>query len=236
MKRFSPGWKMYVFVGCFLPLVLALGLWQLERAAEKRELETAYLIRLTELPRRPTEALLDDLLSGDLPFTRLRLDGEFSEEVFLVDNQVEQGKVGYWLVQGFVSKFGKFIVNRGFVPAQATRDLLPAIITPGGKQTIVGVVWPFTGLLPVYDEDQWAEGWPKRVQRLDVARMADHVQAFAFEVRLEAGQPGVHQAAPFAATLNVDRHLGYAATWFGLAIALILLFAIYGRMAGQGET
>jgi cytochrome oxidase assembly protein ShyY1 len=220
---------MSVFVGCFFPLVIGLGLWQLDRAAQKRELETAYMIRLMELPRRPSRALLADLSEGSLPFTRLRLDGEFNTEVFFIDNQVAQGKVGYWVVQGYVSDIGKFLVNRGFVPAEATRDRLPALSTPAGRQSIVGVVWPFTGLLPVYDDDRWAAGWPKRIQRLDIERMAQVLDAYGFEVRLEAGQAGVERAAPFSNTLNVDRHLGYAATWFGLALALIVLFVVYGR-------
>ena len=162
-------------------------------------------------------------------FQRLRLVGQFGKAVFLVDNQVQAGRPGYWIVQAFDDNAGRrFLVNRGFVLAPPTRDQLPAVPAPAGEVTLLGVVWPFTGLVPLLDEDPWGEGWPKRVQRLDVARMGEAADAEPVEVRLEDGQPGVTIAAPFATVLSDAKHRGYAATWFGLAGALCVLFAVFG--------
>lgn len=36
LRRFSPGWKVLVFAGVFLPVFVALGFWQLDRAQQKR--------------------------------------------------------------------------------------------------------------------------------------------------------------------------------------------------------
>ena len=52
MKAFKPGVRMTVFVLLFLPILLALGNWQLQRGALKRELESNYLQQLTQLPYR----------------------------------------------------------------------------------------------------------------------------------------------------------------------------------------
>ena len=100
---------------------------------------------------------------------------------------------------------------------------------------VVGAVWPFLGLLPVYDEDAWAAGWPKRVQRMEITRMAKEADAVAVEIRLEPGQPGVAQAAPFASVLSDAKHRGYASTWFGLALVLSVGYVIFGIRSARGE-
>ncbi len=217
---------MSVFVLLMLPTVVALGLWQLDRGEQKRTLEMAYLEQMTELPRT-AQALLS--LGEDNAFTRVRLAGAFTEEVFLVDNQIHDGVVGYWVVHAFAEDSGeKFLLNRGFVPAGTDRGLLPEVALAGDETRVVGMVWPFLGLIPLLDEQPWGDGYPKRVQRLDVARMAALVDAQPWEIRLEPGQPGVVEAAPFAALLSDAKHNGYAATWFGLATALTVGYLIFG--------
>ena len=220
-QRWNPGWRMTLFFLAFLPILLSLGAWQLDRAAQKRQMETAYLDKITSLPAIATaQALTSD-------FQRLRLVGRFADAVFLVDNQVQAGQTGYWVLQAFddTTSGRRLLVNRGFVAAPPVRSELPVVTAPAGEVTVLGVVWPFTGLIPLLDEDPWADGWPKRVQRLDVARMASVADAEPVEVRLEAGQPGVASSAP---VLSDAKHRGYAATWFGLAAALCVLFAVYG--------
>lgn len=223
MKRFQPGWRMTLFTLLLLPTVVTLGIWQLSRGAEKRAMEMDYLAQLTALPVAASKV--------DEPsrFQRIKLKGRFGDAVFLVDNQIHKGRTGYWIVQVFDDISGaRYLVNRGFVQAPQLRDELPQIVVPTGVVEVVGTVWPFTGLIPVLDDDVWPDSWPKRVQRLDITRMADSTDALAFEIRLEPGQPGVAQAAPFAAVLSDAKHMGYAATWFGLAIALLFGFAIFG--------
>lgn len=214
---------MTIFVLVFLPLVIGLGFWQLERGAEKRQMEFQYMSKITELPVAPEESDLGT------PFQRLRLSGSYGDEIFLVDNQVSEGRTGYWIVQLFIERSGsRFLVNRGFIAGLSVRTELPHVATPSEPVTLTGVVWPFTGLIPVLDDDVWPDLWPRRVQRLDIVRMASLVDASPVEVRLEAGQPGVASAAPFASVLSDGKHRGYAATWFGLAAALLVLFLIFG--------
>ena len=103
---------------------------------------------------------------------------------------------------------------------------------------MIGVVWPDLGLMPMFGDegqDHWGDGWPKVVQRMDVARMAASVGAEAVEIRLEAGQPGV--LAPPALELNMPstKHSGYAAQWFGLALALLVGYVVFGYRRHDGN-
>ena len=219
---------MTVFVAFFLPLVVSLGLWQLDRAAQKAQMREGYLASLAALPMSSIHAKLDQ------PFTRLRLQGRYREEAYLVDNQVSDGQVGYWVIQGFDTAEGqRVLVNRGFIAAPSDRAVLPTLSTPSDAVSVIGISWPFTGLVPLLEEDAWSDEWPKRVQRLNVARMGDVLGAVPVEIRLEPGQPGVLKAAPFAARMKEATHLGYAATWFGLGFALVVLFVWFGLKNGR---
>ena len=225
ITRWAPGWQMTLFFGCMLPLVLALGAWQLERRSEKLDYERRYFDRVGMLPAAPAEA------TEALAFQRLRIKGRFErEKTFLVDNQVYRGRPGYWVVTSFIADDGtRWLVNRGWTPASETRAQLPEVRTPTGPVELVAVAWPDTGLLPLLAEDAWGESWPKRVQRFDIAEMTRLLgDVEPVELRLEAGQPGGLVPVSLDADFQPSRHLGYAVQWFGLGLALTTGFVIYG--------
>ena len=49
---------MTAFFLVMMPLLVALGNWQVQRGDYKRQLENQYLAKLTELPQRPTQETL----------------------------------------------------------------------------------------------------------------------------------------------------------------------------------
>jgi surfeit locus 1 family protein len=225
MKKFAPGWRMTAFVIVMLPLLLSLGYWQVQRGALKRDLENQYLEKLTQLPRSISTNMMSQ------PFQALKLNGRYQPETFLVDNQISSGRTGYWVFQVFDdTTIGRVLINRGFI-ASTTRDQLPQVPTPSETLVLVATVWPELGLIPAWGPQKWSAGWPKRIQRVNVARMAAAGAAWPAELRLEAGQAGVLEPAPFASRLSDDKHRGYAATWFGLAIALVFGYLFLGVSA-----
>lgn len=231
---------MSLFVAFFLPILLLLGNWQLDRAAYKRSLEAEQLQRSNQLPASPGPEVLVSDANND--FRRVRVQGQFQQDrYFLVDNQVQAGVPGYWLVAPFAdSEQRLWLVNLGWLAAPATRDELPKVKIPEGSLQIVGSMRPFTGLVPLLRDDAWADvstqGVALRVQRLDVAAMSAEVtarhpqlQVVPLELRLEPGSPGVLQAAPQGIVGGSERHSGYAVTWLGLAVTLVLGFGVFGR-------
>lgn len=216
---------MTLFFAVMLPSLLALGVWQLERAALKRRYERQYFERMAEAPLPVLEVL------ADADFRRVMLAGTFdAERCFLVDNQVHEGRPGYWVVMPFRADDGsKWLVNRGWIAAPPTRESLPEVTTPEEPVSITGVVWPDMGLVPLLAEDVWPSNWPKRVQRLDAERMAAAAGgSSSIEIRLEAGQPGALIPAATAHDFQVSRHTGYAVQWFGLAGVLGIGYVIHG--------
>lgn len=221
---FQPGRRMVVLLLIGLPLLLSLGCWQLQRAEEKRRFEVDYLESLSRLPTDPAAG------SDQQPFTRLRLRGHYdSERQFLIDNQIRDGQVGYWVVTPFHGEDGRsWLVNRGWIAAAERRERLPDISVEAGPQQIVAVVWPDTGLIPALAAEQWSLDWPLRIQRLDVLNMARLVDSEPLQLRLEAGQPGVLEPAPLLISVTASKHIGYAVQWFAFAAVLAVGFLIYG--------
>ncbi len=211
-----------VFVLLMFPTVVSLGFWQLTRADEKDALERAYFDQLGSPVHDPGSEVE--------AFSRLALKGEYGPHQYLVDNQVMQGQVGYWVLQLFIAQEGKrYIVNRGWIAASATRNQLPDVETPTGVVEIVVLVWPQMGMQPILGSDDWPAGEKIRVQRRDLDRMAKRSDALPIEMRLEAGSAGVFRAAPTDLEFGRERHIGYAVQWFGLGVVLIIGWIVVYR-------
>ncbi|MCZ6886885.1 MAG: SURF1 family protein [Gammaproteobacteria bacterium] len=205
---FHPGWKMTAFVLVLTPTLVGLSVWQFTRAGE-----------VAGLP-----ALVPVTVTG-------RFDRNRS---FLVDNKVKDGRPGYWVVTPFESASDTFLANRGWVDAGPTRSTLPLIDVPLESVTVTGVIWPDLGLGPLLREDPWNPPWPIRVQRLNVEKMGTMVGARrARELRLDARSPGVFVPAPVQLSFAPERHMGYAAQWFLLALVLVVGYVWFG-VRGEG--
>ena len=221
---------MTLFVVLMLPLVLGLGAWQLQRAAYKQGLMDAYFDKLGALP----VALNGNTAGIAEPFTRVRVRGRYGAVQLLLDNQIDNSKPGYWVYAPFTAQGATWLVNRGWIAAPRLRAELPTVaLPPEGEVTIVALAWPDTGMLPLFGEEalQRVNEQVVRMQRLDVGALEAMlgINIADQELRLEAGQPGVLKAAPQTLGFGVERHQGYAFQWFGLAIALVLLYYFYER-------
>jgi cytochrome oxidase assembly protein ShyY1 len=228
-RRFRPGWQMGLFVALLLPVTTALGFWQLARAAEKERLDAAYVDSQASFPA--SLAALD----LDRPFQRVEFDGEYEPNHFLIDNQIHAGQVGYRVVTPLrVADGRRFLIDRGWIPAPSLRSALPTVDTPPGPVRVVGSLWRDMGMTPLWGEDVWNAGWPKRIQRLDVERAAGLLPGTVpVEVRIEAGSPGALVPTSSAPVITAAIHYGYAVQWFGLAVALLVLFVVFGIRQGR---
>ena len=122
----QPNVKILLFTCLMTPLLISLGFWQLERAAEKRQILSHYTENQQAQPI--TAAELDD--AANLRYRAVWLVGKLdaSRRIFL-DNRVRNGRPGYEVfelltVKGYAQKV---LVNRGWVQASLDRNQLPAI-------------------------------------------------------------------------------------------------------------
>lgn len=218
---------------CLLPILLTLGVWQLNRAEEKRA-----LIRLQE--QRQSSKIL--VLSATMPdsaeallYKPIQAVGYYDgNHQYLLDNQVSKGKAGYFVLTPFrLNNENKAVlVNRGWLPLGKGRSDLPDIGVDMGETAITGRInhFPTVGLKLAGAEIP-TDGWPAIVQVIDAHVLAKQLgyPLFDFQVELDMGAAnGFKREWQESLTMTPEKHVAYAVQWFLLAITLTVLFIKYG--------
>ena len=223
VRRWQFDWRLMVFSGFFLPVLISLGIWQLNRAAEKAELLAVWETRAQQ--QSWTQTLSGELRQGQ----PVSVTGEFLAETWLLDNRTRDGMPGYEVLTLFQPVEGSpVVINRGWLRAPATRDRLPEFSTPTGIVSLEGRLANYPEP-PVLAESEPETGpWPRRVQALPRALVAQAVQAPAAMVIQLSGseQPGAFRADRAPDVMGPQTHYGYAAQWFALAAALTILTVV----------
>ncbi len=216
---------------------IVLGLWQLDRAAEKRALLAA-AGAAPELTWPPPDG-------EALRFARLTVTGRFDpERHLLLDNQILGGRYGAHVLTPFlVTGGGTVMVDRGWVPLAAERRL-PEIETPPGEVTIEGRInhWPAAGIRLGRPDRLAPDRWPQLVVYPDSTAVAGALRTTLPDwlLQLDASAPGGFAGRDAWPLVNFgpERHLAYAMTWFTLALTVLLVSGALGwrhlRSAPEG--
>ena len=220
-------------------LFLSLGIWQLNRAEEKRTI-LAREADAADAPVVSIDAVLDDIDTAAIRYARVAITGVWMpEKQLLWDNRVSAGKAGYEVITPFLTESGKTVlVNRGWLPVGPSREQLPDVSKGLNSEALVsfqGVVSrPSKGLAsgPAIEP---SERWPKRVQYLDYAAFDEAVGAGLVPMLIQgrlAGEPVTeawHLVGNWEPTeeFGPSRHLGYAVQWFALLATLVFLYLWY---------
>lgn len=213
-----------------LAVLLSLGTWQLERLAWKEGLIAALTQRLAAAPvDLPTPAAWRDLKPDNDEFRRVRLRVEFRDRDALVYTsgsplRDDVKSPGYFaFAVGRLPGGEQVVINRGYV-----KDRNYPASTGAGPQDIVGYLrWPEPSPWFVADYDASADTWYVRDHRL-MAKLRGWGDIAPFYIEQEAPVPP--GGAPHPATLRVslpNHHLQYALTWYGLALVLVAVFAVW---------
>ena len=205
-----------------------LGLWQLDRAAEKTALQTALDTR-AGLPVLDAPRLAREPAAAEgQHFRRVEVAGRWvaSRTVFL-DNRPMDGKAGFIVVTPLLLDDGKAVlVQRGWLPRDfIDRTVLPRVQTPAERVAVEGTVAP---RLPRLFEFSAAASGPIR-QNLDIASFARESGLDLLPVAIVqrdgpgSAADGLVRRWPAPAT-DVQKHHGYAFQWFALAAVIIVLY------------
>jgi surfeit locus 1 family protein len=226
--EFRPGlWPTLVTL-LLLPMLVGLGLWQLERAAWKQELVDAHEAS-TQLAPADSGWLLE---SGELvAFRPVRLRGQYDlAHQLLLDNRTYRGHAGYHVLTPLRLADGESVVlvNRGWVPTGLDRALLPELPGPAGPVVIEAVTsLPPEKLFRLGDVEERNEGWPKVVQQRDLARFEQLLGTGLLPVILlldESNEHGFVREWQPVYGVSPDKHRAYAMQWFTLALVLLLIY------------
>lgn len=227
MSTFRPGWLPSLLVALLLPGLCGLGVWQLQRAEEKRAMLASF-----EARRLAEPVSLDALeRTRDPAYRRVRLQGHFDgEHSLLLDNRIRDGRAGVELLQPFYDQPSGLwvLINRGWLPWPDRRET-PRFTTPEGSVRLHAWVYiaPAGGLQ--LQGNTAEQNWPRLISAVDSTVLWQQLGrgGLPFETRLEAGPASYRVDWPIVA-MSPDKHLGYAVQWFALAAALVGLFIYFG--------
>jgi surfeit locus 1 family protein len=207
-------------------LTARLGVWQLDRAAQKIALQSV-IDQRRDLPVLPGEALAKTLADADLQIhRRIALQGRWiaSATVFLDNRQMDQ-RVGFFVLTPLRLADGSaVVVQRGWVSRdQLDRTKLPAVPTPDDTVEVVGRIDPRPGRL--YELGEATQGRIR--QNLDLASFASELGIALRPVSVlqeDGPDDRLLRHWPMQAIDDVSRHRGYAFQWFSLSALVCGLY------------
>lgn len=227
-------WRLLVFSGLFLPLLISLGVWQLKRADEK----TAQLAQWeTQSNQLDWPTHLEAGLEVGQPVV---LSGRYLEKSWLLDNRTRDGAPGYEILTLFQPEKGSaLVVNRGWLQAPRRRDELPQLDTPSGAVVLTGRLSDYPEPPVLMKSSDVQTNWPRRVQALPRADAKEASPSVAPLIMRLAGpeEPGAYRADWAPDRMGPQTHYGYAAQWFSLAAALVILTVVasYRKTGNNNE-
>lgn len=204
-------------------VLVALGLWQMQRLAWKED-----LIAKIETRRAMPAVPLPDKIENpqEWEYRRVRVTGAFFREPrFLIRPRMHHGKVGYHLVMPLRIKFGGVIyVNRGWISDAE----LASLNTSGRYSKMEGVLRvPVKGTFTPENDpvnDFWY--WPD----LDaMGEKAGKKSDYPMILTLLPAAEGVYPTGYEVTSHLRNNHRLYAAFWFSMALILAIIFVIYQK-------
>ena len=225
-----------------LVLFFRLGLWQLDRADEKEQLQQ-------QKQRYRASAVMPLQLSSviatqtDWHYRQVQVTGRFEvQHQYLLDNRIYRGRVGFQVLTLLQAQGKSLLVNRGWIPLGPDRNRLPVLQTRSGEVTLSGRLTPIGEQGPLLGDAGYGAGrWPKIIQQLDIEKIRAQTDSGLIPAVLQLDSqmsdcyvcdwPGQRGG------MSPDRHRAYAFQWFALAVALMCLYFVlwYRNRAANGR-
>lgn len=213
-------WAFVALTLLFVILFSALGVWQVERLAWKRDLIARVDARTHAAPRpAPGPAQWPRLTPGNAEYLKVRARGTYMNDHETLVQALTDFGPGYWVLTPLKTGWGTVLVNRGFVPA----ELRSRQSRKAGEQR--GVV-EVTGLLRMTEpagaflrrnvprEDRW---YSRDVAAIGRSRGLSGLAPYFID-RDAAPVTGGWPRGGLTIVKFRNAHLQYAITWFGLAL------------------
>jgi surfeit locus 1 family protein len=212
-----------------LAALVSLGRWQLQRADQKRDLFDAFA-------KGADATRLIDLESPPLPrYQHIEARGSYDgSRQLLIDNMTSaDGRAGYFVVTPFaLAGGGWLLVNRGWVPLGASRAALPAVDIAGDARRVFGRAdhLPSPGihmgqpaaLRPPFPA---VASFPSHADIAQLLGETSWTQS-AELLLLDRDQPDGYVRQWQPPGFPPLRHTAYAVQWFGLALALGVIYFV----------
>lgn len=237
-------------------LTARLGVWQLDRAQQKLDLQARIEARAAQPPLAAAQLARDAEAASGQHYRRIVLRGRWlAGHTVYLDNRPMNERQGFIVVTPLLLPGGDAVlVQRGWMARDFNdRTRLAPLPTPGGELQLVGrIAPPPTPLLALGAEERGAIR-----QNLDLASFAAETGLALRPLSVQQTEPAraatpaepvaeAAAAAPLgddgllrrwsAPTVDVGKHHGYAFQWFALCALIVGLTAWFQLIRPRRHT
>ena len=227
MKVLISNWKASLTFSLLLILVLSLGVWQIDRGYNKKELENTFLERQSQPVK---EIKYNAFLESDL-YRNVVLEGKYLEKIFFLDNRIHNGKPGLKVFSPFETTNNNLVlVSRGWIELE-DRSKLPTINTTKNVLKLQGVLRPESQDFVLENEEMNNKNNPILLQTVNLSELSNFLGKPLSPYILELSELSESAFVKTWQPINLSsfRHFGYAVQWFGLAVVLIVGYVFFLR-------
>ena len=213
-----------IFTLIIFAILVKLGLWQSARAIEKEhrlnhiaQMSDQKALSLTQVLALP----ISDV--NDLPIV---LEGEFdNQKQFFLDNQPNNGRLGYRVYQVFSVNKQSLLINLGWVQGSINRQELPQVPLINGYHKISGHLRIIEPGIMLMEQKFEQNQWPLRVQQIELDKFSQVIgkELLPFVVYLDKKDNLGYIKNWQPIVMSPDKHWGYAFQWYSLAVAWVIL-------------
>ena len=208
-------WPVLVATLVGLAVLCSLGFWQVQRLGQKEALITTLQARMNEAPVPLADALKRVSAGEDVEYLKVTANGALDVTHILKKQSSFKGMPAWEAIAPFKAEDGSTVLV----------DLGVATATPTAVNQLNGIVRLHNKGRGYFDNDNSAPDnewfwWdvPAMQKAAGFSGPLVIVQSLQSEAGFEAAEAKVELA---------NNHLGYAITWFGLALALVGVSAAF---------
>jgi surfeit locus 1 family protein len=228
--RFRFRWIPFLAASIVVAIAVALGQWQMHRAAYKEAIEVKLTARGLE---KPVAMDSTQVKADDVEYRRIVVSGEFAHDwPIYLENRPYNGVAGFYLLMPLkIAESNSYVlIARGWLPRDpADRSKLPVITTPPGIVRIEGIARRNPGHLM-----QLGHGNAVRpnaiLQNVEIADIAVASKWTMQPILIEQSNDlhdGLVRNWPRPSS-GIEKHYGYAIQWYGLAATAFIFFVVTG--------
>ena len=213
-------------VGC--TICGTAGFWQLDRAAEKQALFTAFE------QNADGETLYAPVADSDAErylYRRFSFAGRYEPgRQILLDNMIHDGRPGYQVLTPLRIGAKAVLVNRGWLPADPDRNVIPDILITGNIRDVTGRLYrlPRAGYALEPGAIQPGAAWPRRLSFPSAEEITEQVgfQVHDYQLLLDSTEADGYIRDWRPALMSPDKHLAYAIQWFMMAGTIVIIYVV----------